>query len=319
MCTSDSFEQFANSNETARSLIDTITPSTDGSFRLTAPIVEELMAPVMEEMHRVEADRAMLSSMLPVIQGLIEHAETFSSKYINLSNSADDVYAESESEIDDSESDTTLVSVFRKRLIDFYMKDSMLAAYLLDPANFQTHNQGATFQLPWDAITDDEVSKLCDEVERLGGEVSLEQLQKVRSHGIRFKNKLDSMNAKRCVVASNAGAGEVARIAGIEDRQDLWASALKNEYPDLAVVAVKLLSMHVTSCASERNLSKFGRLYDKLRGHLSIERADKMVFVSQQRSPAVHECDDEEVLVAELEADVLDGATVSEGIVEIDS
>jgi hypothetical protein len=80
-----------------------------------------------------------------------------------------------------------------------------------------------------------------------------------------------------------------------------------------------LLSSLVTSCASERNLSKFGRLYDKLRGHLSIERADKMVFVSQQRSPAVHESDDEEVLVAELEADAVDGATVYEGVIEVDS
>jgi hypothetical protein len=45
MCTSDGFEEFARSNETARMLIAIITPSTDGSFRFTCPIVEELMGP----------------------------------------------------------------------------------------------------------------------------------------------------------------------------------------------------------------------------------------------------------------------------------
>jgi hypothetical protein len=42
----------------------------------------------------------------------------------------------------------------------------------------------------------------------------------VRSHGIRLEEKLDLLNATRCISGVNTGSGEVARIAGIEDRQD---------------------------------------------------------------------------------------------------
>jgi hypothetical protein len=51
-------------------------------------------------------------------------------------------------------------------------------------------------------------------------------------------------------------------------------------YPNLAKVAVHYLSMHATSCASERNLSVFGRLYDKFRGKLKLEKAEKIVYLS---------------------------------------
>jgi hypothetical protein len=63
------------------------------------------------------------------------------------------------------------------------------------------------------------------------------------------------------------------------------------------VVAVKLASMHVTSCASERNLSKFGRLYVKLRGRLRIEAADKIFLVAQNRQSMLCEGTEEEDLL----------------------
>jgi hAT family C-terminal dimerisation region len=69
----------------------------------------------------------------------------------------------------------------------------------------------------------------------------------------------------------------------------------------------KLLSVHVTSCASDRNLSKFGRLYDKLRGSLKVEKANKMVFVAHNRGGGADACSctDEEMLVAEIIEEVL--------------
>lgn len=65
------------------------------------------------------------------------------------------------------------------------------------------------------------------------------------------------------------------------------------------------MPMHVTSCASERNLSKFGRLYDELRGRLKIETADKMVFVAQNRNAREVEGTDEDVL-ANIEQSIQD-------------
>ncbi len=55
---------------------------------------------------------------------------------------------------------------------------------------------------------------------------------------------------------------------------------LAREYKALAVAAMRVLSLHATSCAPERNWSVLGQLYRKNRSRLGISRADKMVFVS---------------------------------------
>jgi hypothetical protein len=319
LCTSDQFEKLASSCATARKIIDVVTPSIKGSFRQQAPFVVKLIDPIMEEIHRLEADQPLLSSMVPVVSGLLEHAETFSKEHPELASThgveglAD---FECESSDDELSLEASLLSLFQSRLKDFYMKDCMFVAYMLDPANFVTPNKGLTYQLPWDTLSDDEISRFTDEVERLGGEPALEHLQTVRSKGIAFKNKLDQLNAKKCVAVMCAGAGEVATIRAPVHRKDLWTSALASTFPELSIVAAKLMSMHVTSCASERNLSKFGRLYDKLRGKLRIETANKMVFVSQNRHASVCEGTDEDVLVASIEEHVKDVASSEQNEVE---
>jgi hAT family C-terminal dimerisation region len=326
MCASDEFEELAKVVDAAKSVMNTVTPSGDTSFRHYAPIVEELMCPIMEEMHRVEADVPMLSSMLPLVQGLIDHANTFSTKHAVLIDAHKvQEFAEllagydSDSDLDDFDD---LASLFKRRLIDFYMKDSMLAAYMLDPMNFVTSNRGASYNLPWNGLSDEEEDKFCDEVERLGGEKAVEDLRRVKREGIVFKRKLDIQDAKKCIAVMCAGANEVASVSPIKDRRYLWSSALAKVFPTLAVVAAMLLSMHVTSCASERNLSKFGRLYDKMRARLLIERGEKMVFVSQNRNKRAVVQVDEDVIVADLEEFVSEElnaaeARVAEGSINI--
>jgi hAT family C-terminal dimerisation region len=320
MCNSDEFEALAKTCSPARKLIDIVTPSKEKSFRQHAPFVIELIDPIMEALHRVEADQPLLSSMMSVVSGLFEHADDFSKKHPALASThgvAELADVEYDSSDDELSLESGLLEVFKSRLTDFYMKDCMYAAYMLDPANFVTSNKGLTYQLPWETLSDEEMTRFTDEVERLGGEPALEHLQTVRSKGISFKNKLDQLNAKKCVAAMCAAAGEVANIRAIVHRRDLWTSALASGFPELSVVAAKLLSMPVTSCASERNLSKFGRLYDKLRGRLRIEAADKMVFVSQNKRAAVVEGLDEEVLVASIEETVLSDANADQEAVEL--
>ncbi|DBA98323.1 TPA: hypothetical protein ACH3X1_001241 [Trebouxia sp. C0004] len=62
----------------------------------------------------------------------------------------------------------------------------------------------------------------------------------------------------------------------------LWASngILGKAFPKLAFAARRLLSLHATSCAPERNWSHWGNLYRKNRSSLGIKRAEKLVFVS---------------------------------------
>ena len=45
----------------------------------------------------------------------------------------------------------------------------------------------------------------------------------------------------------------------------------------------KLLSMHTTACASERNWSKWGLMFAKNRARLGIERASQMIFLAENQ------------------------------------
>jgi len=51
-------------------------------------------------------------------------------------------------------------------------------------------------------------------------------------------------------------------------------------YPTLSPVARRLLSLHATSAAPERNWSHWGRMYRKDRSSLALTRAEKLVAVS---------------------------------------
>ena len=58
---SDEFESYARVEAVARKLAAIINDMSETIFMSRAPIAEELMAPVMAEMHRLESDQAMLS------------------------------------------------------------------------------------------------------------------------------------------------------------------------------------------------------------------------------------------------------------------
>jgi hypothetical protein len=58
-----------------------------------------------------------------------------------------------------------------------------------------------------------------------------------------------------------------------------WWMDYGKEYPQLCQAAVRLLSMHTTTCASERNWSLWGTIYTKARNRLALERANKLVFI----------------------------------------
>jgi hypothetical protein len=120
LCTSDQFEQLSSSSAPARKLIDIVTPSNEGSFRQHAPFVEKLIDPIMEELHRLEADQPLLSSMVSVVSGLLEHAEKFSKEHPSLSSTHGvDALADIESSEDELSLKASLPSLFQNRLKKF--------------------------------------------------------------------------------------------------------------------------------------------------------------------------------------------------------
>jgi hypothetical protein len=70
-------------------------------------------------------------------------------------------------------------------------------------------------------------------------------------------------------------------ITPASSRRGLWTNRLsKNGYPLLALCADRLLSMHATSAASERNWSVWG--------HLGLTKGETRVHPRQQRDDRHH-------------------------------
>jgi hypothetical protein len=56
------------------------------------------------------------------------------------------------------------------------------------------------------------------------------------------------------------------------------------QLPELAPVALRLLSMHPTSASTERNLVLWGRVYTGARNALGLERAKKLITCFNSRA-----------------------------------
>lgn len=81
-------------------------------------------------------------------------------------------------------------------------------------------------------------------------------------------------------------------MISIEQRRSFWSLYASKTYPLLARCAQRLLSMHVTSAASERNWSVWGNIYTKYRANMSIATAEKLVYI-RGNSKVVEYQDDE--------------------------
>ena len=66
------------------------------------------------------------------------------------------------------------------------------------------------------------------------------------------------------------------QVASASMRRKWWSSS--QEFPLLSQAANRLLSMHATTCATERNWSTWGRLYTKSRNRLNLSKAEKLVY-----------------------------------------
>ena len=70
----------------------------------------------------------------------------------------------------------------------------------------------------------------------------------------------------------------------------------------MAEAAGRLLSAHVTSCATERNWSMFGNIFSKTRNRLALRRAQAIAYVRENSSIGENIVDQEVMLsVADLE------------------
>ena len=82
-------------------------------------------------------------------------------------------------------------------------------------------------------------------------------------------------------------------------RRNFWQGHMSSKFPLMAVVASRLLSAHVTSCATERNWSLFGNIFSKTKNRLALERAKKVAYIGGNSRISVGA--DEEILPSEID------------------
>ncbi|KAJ9511827.1 hypothetical protein QJQ45_004382 [Haematococcus lacustris] len=97
---------------------------------------------------------------------------------------------------------------------------------------------------------------------------------------------VDSPSAKqlRTTYLNNTHAVLQRRVATMMEtllmRLTWWQIYAKPHFPALATAALRLLSVHVSTCASERNWSAWGRLFDDpRRSGLDMASAEKLIFI----------------------------------------
>jgi hypothetical protein len=150
--------------------------------------VRELCKPIVQAIAKCEADKSLLSRMLPMINTLTAHASAFSSKHPTFSTT---VGANDEVVI--------VQELFDKRLRQFYYKPSMSASFLLDPLNFEEVKPGE-FYLPFTPLQVQEVDDAIEDIHRLGGDQAVLELQRARLSGFTGLDRMASAVIKECTL-----------------------------------------------------------------------------------------------------------------------
>ncbi|NJR43237.1 MAG: hypothetical protein HC767_11850 [Akkermansiaceae bacterium] len=125
MCASPDFEdccKLAN-GKAATEMRDDIMSFGEGTFWELAEVLEALMSPIMDAVHKLEADLPLLSRVLSMINEIERHAEYFELTQAHLCKD--------------------MSVVVDRRLRHRYYKPCHAAAFMLDPVNFEQQDDGS--------------------------------------------------------------------------------------------------------------------------------------------------------------------------------
>ncbi|KAJ9530524.1 hypothetical protein QJQ45_012541 [Haematococcus lacustris] len=256
MTTSVSWEQLRSSSVNA-TVFDRLTPAWWKRLNL----VVDLMEPIGNAIHRLEADMPYLSQVLPTWKALVTHAETWEAKL-----PAGHPLA------------LGVVAAFKRRA-EMHYAPVHAAAYVVDPAHFKPPRAGVHARPPFMDLTPKQLEDTIDTVARL----SKASTAAVRKELTDLKLGVWSDDMVRDV----AGIQEQTRTsedgktvaADISVRRGLWDFTAREDYPLFSEAATRLLSMHITTAAAERNWSAWGDTFEAGRAQLGIKKAEMMVYI----------------------------------------
>lgn len=235
------------------------------SFWDDADAVLALANPILDAISQVEADQPLLSQMRPVWRKLETHFEAFCADT--------DQPAAARS--------GKLVELFGERRSKHYLP-AFDAAYVLDPIHFTLDEGSGQWAPPCGELTSEERAACRLQFIRLAAAKSSDEQAALSTEWARYQ--LGSLPADLCDVLphltarSHRADGRVM-IADVTERRAFWRLTGSEKFPWLARAAERLLAMHVTTAACERNWSQWGLVFTPRRNRLTIDRAEKLVYV----------------------------------------
>lgn len=275
-----------------------------GAFNFYADLeqLNKLVQPICDAIHQLEADAPRLSQMLPIWRQLLTHAQTFDALGRNSGGGAAvpagrTAAGGGAAAAAGASAARAVLPLFKDRFTKHY-DSAWAAAYVVDPIHATRVEATGEWFLPFTQLSNDELAGAtgclmelagedADKVEEELGELELGALP------VAMARFLPALTTRREV------EGKVV-LASNSKRQNWWALRGALSFPHLSKVAVKLLSFHVTSCATERNWSLWGNIYVKGRNRLALERAEKLVMIRGNAKSIDHRTSEEEVVLSLL-------------------
>ena len=222
----------------------------------------KLMQPISDAIHQLEADRPLLSQVLGVWHSLIEHAEKWAvGKAVAFTSGI-------------------VVKAFQARFATHYQPE-MAAACALDPINF-TKEGDDHYRLPLEGMDEKQRLDIVATVMRLNGPATSKEAVMAELTELEMGD-WDADMIKRAQYLAELRAPDDKDetkivVATVLQRRRFWLR-FKVKYPLITAAANKLLSVHVTTAAAERNWSAWGRTYTNIRNRLGLVTADMMIYI----------------------------------------
>jgi len=235
----------------------------------------EVGQPIADAIHQLEADEPLLSQLLPVWSGIASSADKF-------------VTAHPEEKF------ANLPELVSDRATKHAPVDAMCSAYALDPMHAKKQLDGRYFLgiMSLEPSQREGVEKylerfvLSTEKEELKAELDFIQFEApdhLARAVVRLHESAEKVGSARCKTFWTMYASPPVPSIGFLG------------LPLLSICAQRLLSMHVTSAATERNWSTWGQVYTRRTYRTKIETAEKKVFIRENSKHEVDMDSDEEI------------------------
>jgi hypothetical protein len=295
VATHSDFDAQVGGTATGRKFYDTVT---DLHFFKRLECVMQLLKPVLLNIHQLEQDKPLLGQVYLVWEAL----EGFAIEW------AAAVEASPVKEL--AELAEGVADLFQRRK-EAHREPWTFVAFALDPLNWELDaDEGNYCPAVMGPLASEGAKQVLERY--FGGpehsEAAMEEYARFLTEGIppHLTIHVQGLHASRSMKVIKGVARRV--VANAAARRRLWRQHLSTAFPLLSQVAIRTLSMHATSCASERNWCIWGQVYTKLRNRLALSRAEMVVFVRnnlqtlrKERASFASDSRDAEVMLAMFE------------------